>query len=639
MRILLAVVMVAVALSLGVSNFFTSNKAKRPVAHVGSTVIPAIDFLQALEQKKDSMKQYFGRTITDQEALGLGIVSRTVSELITRELVTQEAERIGIIASEEQITKAIQKDPNFKDAQGKFSKERFAEHLSKSRLSESKYVEELRTQLGRAMLAGSLDSQLQYSPKAFSEPMYRYLKQEQDIQIVSINIDKLPDVSEPDTTKLKEFYNKHTSAFKVNEARSFNVLLLNFQTIAQTVKVTNDNLQTLYKQTNNQVPEKRSITLIPFSDYTDALHAKEELRTGSTFSSVYSRYTGDSAENAPKPQEVELKQLHQEVGSEIFSLKRVHDVTNPIYLGGNYMLFILTDIKPEKTLTFDEQKFTLLKKYKTDVAREKMYDYTQRAEKMLASGAKLHEVLTSLKQTGAVGVSMLTWSNTTQDGRMIDGTEAPGLQELDPKVLSTAFDTPQFTYSDPQKLNTDDYAIIEVTNISPPHQRTFEAAKTQVSRYWQFEQKRLKAAKITKTLEDAMKTSVRIDDLAAKNHASIDVLHKITRANMQKNQPFAGILAQVGKANIGEVSIDISSNSIQLARVLRDYPQNMETFKSSANTFSRQVILPLLGKDLLSSYIAGLEAYFPVQRNEDYFINHFGKEDLHNGPAPQAPDF
>jgi peptidyl-prolyl cis-trans isomerase D len=638
MRILLAVVMVAVALSLGVTNFFIRNAAKHPVAHVGSDYISANDFLQELENKKQSLKQYFGRPVTDQEALGLGLVNRTLSELITRELITQESERLGIVASDEQLSRHMNEDPNFKDAQGKFSTQRFSEFLSKSRLSERKYLDDLRKVISRGMLAGVVDGQIRNVPKVFAEPMFRYLNEERDIEVITVEIDAIPDLPKPEEATLKEFYEKHVQYFQAPETRSFNMLLFSFQEIAQTVSVTPEDLKAMYQQSDNTVPEKRSVRFIPFATREDAMKATEELRGGAPFNAVYSRYTGDYPENAPKAQELELKQIRPEVGSEVFSMKKVHDVSEPIFLGGQYLLFILADIKPERTLTFDEQKFTLLKKYKSDVAREKMYEYTQRAEKMLSSGVKLSEVSDTLTKEGVPGVVMVNWDKITQDGKSIDGKPATGLSAFDPKILSTAFDTPQYTYSDPQKLKTEDYAIVEVTDIKAAHQRSFAEASVQAEHYWQSEQKRQKAAQYVKAIKDGLEKSQDATQLAAANFGLVTVLHKITRSNPPKDAQLSGILTQSNAANTNEIVLDVGADRVHLARIIATYPVSPENFNVSAPAFTRQVMLPLLGRDLLSSYVAGLEAYFPVLRNEDYFTNYFGKEDLNNAPKPQAPD-
>jgi peptidyl-prolyl cis-trans isomerase D len=631
--------MVAVALSLGISNIFIRNAEKHPVAHVGSDYISANDFLSELEHKKEQLKPHFGRPITDQEALGLGLVNQTLSALITRELITQEAKRLGIVASDEQLSRHMSEDPNFKDQQGKFNTQRFTEFLSKSRLSERKYLDDLRNVISRGMLAGVIDGQIQHVPNAFAEPMFRYLNEERDIEIITVKIDAIADLPKPAESTLKEFYEKHAQYFQASETRSFNMLLFNFQDIAQTVNVTPEDLKTMYQQSDNKVPEKRSVRFIAFATREDAMKATEELRGGAPFNAVYSRYTGDLPENAPKAQELELKQIRPEVGSEVFSMKKVHDVSEPILLGGQYLLFVLTDIKPERTLTFDDQKFTLLKKYKSDVAREKMYEYTQRAEKMLSSGGKLSEVADTLTKEGIPGVVMVTWDKITQDGKSIDGKPATGLSAFDAKVLSTAFDTPQYTYSDPQKLKTEDYVIVEVTDIKAAHQRSFAEAMAQVEHYWQFEQKRQKAAQYVKAIKDGLEESQDATQLAATHFGRVNVLHKVTRSNPPKDAQFSGILTQTNAANQNEVVLDVAADRIHLARVIATYPVSAESFNAGAPAFTRQVLLPLLSRDILSSYVAGLEAYFPVSRNEDYFKNYFGKEDLNNAPKPQAPDF
>jgi peptidyl-prolyl cis-trans isomerase D len=237
MRILLAVVMVAVALSLGISNFFIRNAAKHPVAYVGSGNVTAEDFMHELENKKQSLSKYFGRPVTNQEALGLGIVNRTLSELITRELITLEATRVGIVASDEQLSKHLSKIPEFKDRAGKFSSQKFSDYLSKAHLSERKYLDDLRSTLNRGMLAGTMDTQIRHVPKAFAEPMFRYLNEARDIEVVTVDINQLSDLPKPDAATLKKFYDEHLQYFQASETRSFNMLLLSFHEISQMVNI------------------------------------------------------------------------------------------------------------------------------------------------------------------------------------------------------------------------------------------------------------------------------------------------------------------------------------------------------------------------------------------------------------------
>ncbi|MCP5322501.1 MAG: SurA N-terminal domain-containing protein [Candidatus Paracaedibacteraceae bacterium] len=640
MRIVLATVVAALVLTLGISSFFIKNASKQPVAHVGSNIIAAADFAYELENKKHALKKHFGRPLSDQEALGLGLVNRTLSELITRELITQETDRVGIVASDEQLSKYMSEMPVFQDSTGKFSSQKFADYLNKTHTSERKYLDELRKQLSRGMLAGSLDAQLTRVPKIFTAPMFKYLNEERDVEVITVEVDKLPDLPKPEESVLKEFYEKHVQYFQAPETRSFDMLLLNFQEISQTINITPDDLRTLYQQTDNKVAEKRSVRMLMLPNREDSIKARTELMGGAPFEAVYNRYTGDLSQNAPPSQELELKQVIPEVGSEIFSMKKLHDVSEPVFLGGKYAIFMLTDIKPARTLSFDEQKFTLLKRYKTDLTREKMYDYTQRAEKMLNSGAKLSEIVEVFNKEGIPGVVLLTWNKVTDKGKNIEGDSVTGLSAFDPKILSTAFDTPQHTYSDPQKLATEDYVIVEVTAINPAHQRSFAEAVNQVERYWQHEQKRTQASTYVKNIKEGLEQFKDASKLAAANFGRIDVLNKTTRANPPQDPKFAGIFMQLNHTSSStDIVTDVTANWVQIGRVAGTYSVNMDTFNAQAPNFVRQVMLPLMSKDLLSSYIAALEAYFPVSRNEEYFSNFFGKEELKNATINQAPDF
>lgn len=640
MRLLLALVVVAVVLTMGISSFFSSNPAKRSVAKVGSYHVTAIEFLQDLEQKKQHLKQYFGRALTQEEAMALGLVNKSVSELITKALITQEADRLGIAASDDMISKSINNSPKFKDQTGKFNRERLTGYLAQTHQSEHQYLKDLNEQMSRGMLASAIDSQVTRVPKAFLTPMYRHINEMHDIEIFTINVDSLPTTAAPEDAKLKEFYTKHASYFYAPETRSFKVLFLNFQDVAQSISVTTEELQMLYKQSDNKQPEKRSFRFVPLASREDAMKAKEELSSGAPFEDVYSRYTGDRRENAPQPTSITIKDnIQKSVVSEIFALKRIKDVSDPLFLGGQYFVFILEGIEPEKHLTFDEQKFALLKQHKTDLAREKMYDIIQRTEKMLNTGTKLEEVVDSLQKESVPGVAMLHWDNVAQDGKTLDGTPAVGLSGLDSKVLSTAFDTPQFTYSDAQKLATNDYIFLEVTDVKAPHQRTFEDSRQQAINLWQLEQKRTAAQEHLTALKTALANKSDLGTVASNHFAKITVLNQVSRSKLPKDALFMGITQKVTTNKTQAFVTDTSADRLQLARIIKTYPADEKGLDNNTASFAKEFVTPLLRQDLLSSYIAALEEYYPVTKNETYFETHFRKEDLNDTKRTPTPDF
>lgn len=631
MRIFLALVIVAVVLTMGISSFFSSNPGKRSVAKVGSHHVTANEFLQDLEQKKQKLKQYFGRPLTQAEAMGLGLVSRSLSELITKALITQEADRVGIVASEDMTSHNIKNNPMFKDQTGKFSRERLSTYLARTRQSENQYLKDLNEQMSRGMLAGAINNQTIRPSKAFLQPMYRHLNETHDIQVLTIKVDALPNAAAPNDDTLKSFYDKHTQHFFAPETRSFKVLFLNFQDIAQSIPVTQDDLKQLYKQSDNKRPEKRFFRFIPFAAREDAMKATEALNSGALFEDVYSRYTGDKRENAPRPTGITIKDnINKAVVSEIFALKNRKDVSTPLFLGGQYFLFVLDKIEPEKHLTFEEQKFALLKKHKTDLAREKMYDIIQSAEDMLKTGTKLEEVVQSLQASSTPGLNVLNWAGVTQNGQTLDGEKAVGLESLDSKVLSTAFDTPQFTYSDAQKLANDDYIIVEVTDVKSAHQRTFEASKPQVTKLWQLEQKRTKATEHMLVLTQAASSGKDLTALAKANFATVDVLGEVSRSKLPKDAQFTTIAQKVTSNKTVPFVTDTSADMMQIARIIKTNPINMADFDSQATAFGNSFVVPLLKQDVLSSYISALEEHFPVSRNETYFEKHFQKETLND---------
>lgn len=637
MRVFLAVVLLAVALSVGITNFFIIDPAKRPVAHVGDVTIPADQFYMELNKKKEILKEHYGRLITDQEALGLGFAHRTVAELITRELFRQEAHRLGILASDEMVSKYIHSSPLFLDYQGKFDTHKFREYLSMNRLTERKFLEEVRDQLSRGLLVEAVSDSLSSIPRSYLDPLLVHAYTPRDLEIVSISIPSMQKPANASEDELKAFYDKHLDFFKVPETKSFQALVFDSLEVSQTINLSEDDLKSAYNQQDNKQLETRFVRFIAAPTRDVAMKAKAEFDSGARYEDVFTRYMHQPAEQAPPANGFTLKTLVPEISSEVFALPRAKMASEPVQFRGMFIVAYVTEIQKEKTLSFEEQRFGIQKRLVTDLTREKMYDFTQKAEKMLASGTKLAEVADILKKEGVPGVALKFVGPVTQDGKNIDGQLSPEADELDPAVLSIAFDTPLYNYSDPKALPTNDYVIVEVTEQKAPYQRAFEEAKVLVEKFWVFEKQREKAAEKIKLLQDASTSKKSLLEVAKANDLEATVLNKITRAEDHAQSEFSGVIRQLNVLGLHTLGMDLKGETVHIGMAVKEYsPENLD---DKAHAFSKGTILPMLKQDIISSIIAGTEAFFPVRNNEDFFKTIFGKEEVNAGQQLQAPDF
>lgn len=624
MKIFLGLVVLAVGLGMGITSFFSSDPHKKPVTYIGDTVITTQDFLVDLENKKEHLKKVFGRPVTNKEAQAFGIVNRSLSELVTKKLLDNETDRIGIYASDSQLVKQVQSDPNFFEGSGSFSQEKFQQFLYKIGLTEKAFFDDIRKQMDRAAITQAINSNLIRMPKVMQETYFNYLNQKRDIEVITIHIENIADLPAPSEEVLRKFYDEHKNIAQAAETRSFDSLIFNFEKVASKIKVTDQELQDVYKAQKNEIPESRDIRALAFPNREMAEKAYKDLNSGVHFENVYSRYFTDRPENAPKAQTLAMNQVRKDIASELFSIQNVRGTTKPLLLSGQFVVFYVEKITAAKTLTFEEQRFNILKKVKTNLARERLHEMTQKAEEGLRAGQTLVEIASTLAETYGSEIDFASYQNVGQNGFTINQQRLSGLP-LDAKFLATVFEIFDNDHSDVTQLQDGSYFIVAVKEIKAAHQRTFEDALPVITMAWQYEQKRAKALEMAKQIEQDLKESKSLFSIASKYSVEADTLKSITRIEAKENQDLQLFLSKLTDKNKGDTLVLPDMGVVRIGKIENITNPTKNEMKDGLAAFSDNYLKPVVENDVLSSYIASLREYFPVRNNEEFFEKFFEK--------------
>ena len=121
---------------------------------VGDTKIGPNEYMRAQQDVLRAMSSQAGRSLSLQEARGLGLDSRVMERLIGGAAVDAHARALHLAISDAEILDEIMKDPAFKDASGNFSPALFQQTLQAVGMSEQGYIDSLRERnLRRQILA------------------------------------------------------------------------------------------------------------------------------------------------------------------------------------------------------------------------------------------------------------------------------------------------------------------------------------------------------------------------------------------------------------------------------------------------------------------------------------------------------
>ena len=108
---------------------------------VGDTKIGPHEYMRAQQDVLRTMSSQAGRSLSLQEARGLGLDSRVMERLIGGAAVDAHARALNLAISDAEILDEIMKDPAFKDASGNFSPAIFQQTLQAVGMSEQGYID------------------------------------------------------------------------------------------------------------------------------------------------------------------------------------------------------------------------------------------------------------------------------------------------------------------------------------------------------------------------------------------------------------------------------------------------------------------------------------------------------------------
>src|SRR5438045_4746247 len=126
-KAIMAVVMGVLIVSFGFWGiaYIFRGFGQSTLAKVGGTKISINEFRQIYTDRLQQISRQFGRPLTPDQARAFGLDRQVLQQTIAEAALDEEARRLGLGQSDEQIRQVIMNDPNFKGVGGNFDANRF----------------------------------------------------------------------------------------------------------------------------------------------------------------------------------------------------------------------------------------------------------------------------------------------------------------------------------------------------------------------------------------------------------------------------------------------------------------------------------------------------------------------------------
>ena len=611
-RILLILCLSPLAL-LGVESYFGGGVDSNQIAQVGDKSVGLSEYQTAVNNRRTELLDQ----VDDASLLNEDVLHEQVLKgLIDRTLLEQQAGKLGMTVSDDTINRLLRQEEIFKDAEGNFSNEQFANFLRQRNMTKNQLFAEFRNQLSLDQLNASIVGTAVYPMQAVSQLI--------DLQLESRNIwlhrFKWQDYAEQvklSKGDIQAYYDANKDTLKSAAMVDLAYLQLNPQAI-EVNEVTQEDLQQqyeAYKQSLAIVDERKisQILLTGKDAKARADKIKARLAKGESFAKVAKAESDDpSGETGGDIGRFNPAVFGNDAPAveEALAGLSVGEVSAPVKTSFRYQIFTVTEDNGSKIPSLESMRAELTAKAK-EYKRQEMYaDKVTAINDLAADGFSIEDIA----QQENVPLKRI------KDYRKENNQSALA----QPAVIKQAFD--EFTIQD-QAVTAgievgNGTVWVQPSNYRPTKTLSLTAATPRITQILRQQKATALALKEAKKLAATIKTPADI----AKQPVKLQALGEINRQTTQLSEKERGLAFSQQAAANGVVAV--ASETETGATLLvgdRIKTEQQSPLSDAQRAQTAAIIRDNLGQDQLQDYLDYLRMVYKVEINEANMANAQGR--------------
>ena len=545
----------------GTAGLRQSNKT---VYTVNGVKTSAQAFLADFDAKINAQRALTNAPFSLQDALNAGLLSYFLKEKIAEDVAKQAVETAHIYVGDDVVRATIMNKPAFKNADGSFNRRLYAEFLRKTGKTERSYVEQVRSDLRAERLFATAGAVVAV-PEELAILSYTAQKERRDVDIVRLIEKELPVTQRPAEKELRDLYDNAGDQFVAPEYRKLSVMTLTLNDAAKNLPVSDEELETLYNERSDRyvTEETRTVNQMMFETKEDAQKAFEAVQNGEDFFAVAEKQANQTREETALGAVVKAGLL-TELADPVFSAKK-NELIAPVQTAFGWQVLQVTQITPRKVVPFEKAKAELTKEIKNLRAYDRLMNVSVAIEDMLGEGRTLEDV------AAANGLTVKTVPFVDMTGLRENGEKADVSQD----VLSVAFVNEEGQASAMTETK-DGFFSVRVDEIRDPQQKSFEAAKKELTELWKTEKQHEKAVKLYEKIANTLETRTNLKEIARENGLKTQTLTDVSRRDARLPETSAADVFKAKKGGIVKTPVPEGYVFIKVTNVKSADPKKDE---------------------------------------------------------------
>ena len=413
-----------VFIDMGMGGANAAGNERSYAARVNGETVSFRDFERALYYTEENYKQMYGQALTPEMIDSMDLPKQVLDSLVDQRLLLQEARRLNLEATPEEVRKRIMEIPLLAP-EGKFIGTEYYTRFVTGRgyASPAEFEEELAREITLSKIENTLISSIIVAPKQ-AEAEYKRMSENAKIRYVLYPATKEVATVTVTPAEVDAYYKANQAKYSHNEQRNVKYLLADFARLRSQIVPSEAELRKRYdaSRENFRTPESARILHILIkvepnsAPEVDAIARKKAqdlvaaLRGGADFATLARANSQDpsSAGNGGDMGFVQRGQTVEAFDTAAFSIP-LNQISDPIRTPEyGYHVIKVLERRPAGMKTFDEVKGQLASEVADQMAKD------QAREEMTRISARIRQSKPATPEAFAALANDKVSSNDTQ---------------------------------------------------------------------------------------------------------------------------------------------------------------------------------------------------------------------------------
>jgi peptidyl-prolyl cis-trans isomerase D len=238
----------------GVGNF--RSREDTYLAKVNGEIISFDLYRRTYNNMLEQYRRAYGGQINDEMIKMLNLRMQTVNQLVDRTLLLQEADRLKINVTDEEVTDTIKKYPAFQ-VNGVFDKTRYLALLNQIRMSVEDFESDQKEGLRVQKLQDIVQDSVMVSDDEARE-WYRWFNTEVDMSYVLFEPGRYKDIS-PEDDKIEAYFDAHQDEYKTDPSVKVSYLLFEPASYREKIQIGDDQITQYYENHIDEFKKEKTV--------------------------------------------------------------------------------------------------------------------------------------------------------------------------------------------------------------------------------------------------------------------------------------------------------------------------------------------------------------------------------------------